>query len=62
MIENTKIIDMYHHNHSDIVLWNPYMDVADMERNEYKKMVCIETARINRPFEIKDFMGLKINF
>lgn len=62
MIENTKIIDMYHHNHSDIVLWNPYMDLADMERNEYKKMVCIETARINRPFEIKDFMGLKINF
>lgn len=46
-------IEVYHHHHSDVVTWNPGVELscsmADMPNEGYKTMVCVETARINQP-------------
>ena len=46
-------IEVYHHHHSDVVTWNPGVELscsmADMPNEGYKTMVCVETARINKP-------------
>lgn len=46
-------IEVYHHHQSDVVTWNPGVDLscsmADMANEGYKTMVCVETARINKP-------------
>lgn len=46
-------IEVYHHHHSDVVTWNPGVELscsmADMANEGYKTMVCVETARINKP-------------
>lgn len=46
-------IVMHHEGHSDVMLWTPWsnagMSPADMLANDYKKMVCIETSRIQKP-------------
>ncbi|MBU0631462.1 D-hexose-6-phosphate mutarotase [bacterium] len=55
--ENKRTVEIHHQNFSDVVVWNPYKDLPDMEEGSYKKMLCIETARIAKPFEKKDFMG-----
>ncbi|MBE5254621.1 D-hexose-6-phosphate mutarotase [Mixta mediterraneensis] len=46
-------IEVYHHHQSDVVTWNPGVELscsmADMANEGYKTMVCVETARINKP-------------
>ncbi|EZI31770.1 Aldose 1-epimerase [Pantoea agglomerans] len=46
-------IEVYHHHHSDVVTWNPGVELScsmtDMANEGYKTMVCVETARISKP-------------
>ena len=58
MTDGKRAVEVQHENFSDVVVWNPYQDLPDMAQDEYKKMLCIETARISRPFKKDDFMGL----
>lgn len=48
-----RTIEVHHHNHSDVVIWNPGVEqsrkMTDMPDDGYKTLVCIETARINKP-------------
>ncbi len=48
-------IEVYHHYQSDVVTWNPGPELscsmADMPNDGYKTMVCVETARINKPMK-----------
>lgn len=48
-----RTIEVHHLQHSDVVAWNPFAELAeqmaDMSSTGYKTMVCVETARINRP-------------
>ncbi len=48
-------IEVYHHYQSDVVTWNPgpalSCSMADMPNDGYKTMVCVETARINKPMK-----------
>ena len=61
---NNQIIDIEHNNYSDVVIWNPWIekskDILDIKSNDYKEFICIETARINKPLNNKDFIGLEI--
>ncbi|PIJ51632.1 D-hexose-6-phosphate mutarotase [Erwinia sp. OLTSP20] len=45
-----RVIEVYHHHHSDVVTWNPgpalSSSMSDMTANGYKTMVCVETAHI----------------
>ncbi|HCW97264.1 MAG TPA: D-hexose-6-phosphate mutarotase [Pantoea sp.] len=51
--QGQRVIEVYHHHHSDVVTWNPGVELscsmADMANDGYKTMVCVETARINKP-------------
>ena len=53
--QGQRTIEVYHHHHSDVVTWNPGVELscsmADMANDGYKSMVCVETARITRPME-----------
>ncbi|MEI9697993.1 D-hexose-6-phosphate mutarotase [Moellerella wisconsensis] len=48
-----RTIEMHHYHHSDVVCWNPWAELScsmpDMPNNGYKQMICVETARINKP-------------
>ncbi|WP_213993629.1 D-hexose-6-phosphate mutarotase [Sodalis sp. dw_96] len=48
-----RIIEIHHHNHSDVVAWNPGAELAkqigDIPDEGYKTYVCVETARVNDP-------------
>ncbi|SFN46821.1 glucose-6-phosphate 1-epimerase [Izhakiella capsodis] len=48
-----RVIEIYHHHHSDVVTWNPGPalsgSMSDMTANGYKTMVCVETAHISSP-------------
>lgn len=48
-----RLIEVYHHHHSDVVTWNPGVELscsmADMANDGYRTLVCVETARINTP-------------
>lgn len=48
-----RVIEVYHHYHSDVVTWNPGAELscsmADMPNEGYKTMVCVETAHISTP-------------
>lgn len=50
-----RVIEVYHHHHSDVVTWNPGVELAcsmgDMPNDGYKTMVCVETARISKPMK-----------
>ena len=54
-------VSIAHEHHSDVVLWNPWNECAtkfaDMQENDYTKMVCIETARITKPLQERDSFG-----
>lgn len=62
--ENERIINITHENHSDVVVWNPWKEgaekLADMQQSDYKKMLCIETARISKPLSTQDYMKVVI--
>lgn len=59
-----RTVTVTHDNHSDVVVWNPWSDLAlsicDMSNDDYLHMVCIETARISKPFGKLDSLGLRI--
>jgi glucose-6-phosphate 1-epimerase len=59
-----KTIHLSHEGYSDVVVWNPWIEhsseIADMDSEDYRRMVCIETARITQPFNIHDSIGLTI--
>lgn len=48
-----RIIEIHHHNHSDVVAWNPgaalAKQIGDITDEGYKTYVCVETARVNDP-------------
>lgn len=50
-----RVIEVYHHHHSDVVTWNPGVELScsmgDMANEGYQTMVCVETARINAPMK-----------
>ena len=62
--ERKRVIDVTHNNHSDVVVWNPWKEGAeklvDMHNDDYKHMLCIETARISKPLSIHDHLEVTI--
>jgi len=48
-----RVIEIHHHNHSDVVAWNPgakaAKNIGDMPDDGYQTFVCVETARVNEP-------------
>jgi len=48
-----RMIEVYHHYHSDVVTWNPgpalSCSMGDMANEGYKSMVCVETAHVTQP-------------
>ena len=65
LIDTDRTIQVTHHNYSDVVIWNPWIDgamqLSDMVADDYQKMICVETARISKPFGKRDTLGLVIN-
>lgn len=47
-----RVIEIHHHNHSDVVAWNAGAELArkisDISDEGYKTYVCVETARVNQ--------------
>ncbi len=52
--QQTRIIESRGFN--DIVVWNPWREgaaqLADMESEEYRHMLCIESAAVNKPISL----------
>ncbi|HDL8014504.1 TPA: D-hexose-6-phosphate mutarotase, partial [Yersinia enterocolitica] len=52
-----RTIEVHHHHQSDVVAWNPGAELSssmvDMPNDGYKTMVCVETARVNKPLVAK---------
>ncbi|MBI6530524.1 D-hexose-6-phosphate mutarotase [Proteus vulgaris] len=50
-----RTIEVHHYHHSDVVCWNPGAELAssmkDMSAGGYRKMACVETARIHQPLK-----------
>ena len=46
-------LDLHHEGNSDVMLWTPWkgagISPADMSAQDYKRMICIETSRIQKP-------------
>lgn len=61
-----EILRIQHLNASDVVCWNPWLqgaqNIADMQESDYKKMICIESARINKPLQESESLGVSILF
>lgn len=57
-------LHLAHQGHSDIVIWNPWLErsehIADMNKDDYCHMVCIETARITETFGKNDSIGVSL--
>lgn len=64
LVDGWRNLCITHHSYSDVVVWNPWdagaVTIPDMLDEDYRKMICIETARISKPFEIQDTLGLTI--
>lgn len=62
--DHDRIISISHENHSDVVVWNPWKEgvrkLFDMQESDYTKMMCIESARISKPFNYQDHLQVKI--
>jgi glucose-6-phosphate 1-epimerase len=60
-----KTIHLLHEGYSDVVVWNPWIErsaeIADMDSEDYRQMVCIETARITKSIECNEIIGLNID-
>jgi len=63
--ENEHSVSISHKNHSDVVVWNPWKEgtekLSDMNEDDYAHMLCVESARITKPFQSKDSLHLKIH-
>jgi glucose-6-phosphate 1-epimerase len=59
-----QTIHLTHEGHSDVVVWNPWIErsteIADMNPDDYRHMICIETARVTKSFENRDSISIKI--
>lgn len=63
-----RTIKLTHIAHSDVVIWNPWVDKAkatnDLADDSYNDFLCAETCRINKPLKLdpqqKTSYGLKI--
>lgn len=56
LIKDTyRTIKISHHNHSDVVTWNPWIEksksITDLADDSYHQFVCVETCRINKPIK-----------
>lgn len=60
--EPHRSVSLTHNNHSDVVLWNPWTTASpsDMKPEDYRRMICIETARISQSFRPKDHLSLTL--
>jgi len=62
--EKERTISISHENHSDVVVWNPWVEgsanFSDMQKDDYTKMLCIESARISKPLNCQDRLHVKI--
>lgn len=64
IIDLNKKVMVNHTNNSDVVVWNPWKEdsksLNDMTNNDYKNMICIETARISKKFDCQDYLSTDI--
>lgn len=62
--EPTRTLSLFHSHHSDVVVWNPWSEgevsLVEMQEGDYTQMLCIETARIFKPLEMSDRLGVRI--
>lgn len=60
-----KTLRLTHDGYSDVVVWNPWisrsLQITDMDQDDYRRMVCIETARITKAFELNDTIGFTMD-
>ncbi|MFF3212638.1 D-hexose-6-phosphate mutarotase [Streptomyces sp. NPDC002886] len=53
-----RIVALTHHDHSDVVVWNPGAELArgmaDVAPQEHLRFLCAETARVGRPLVAKE--------
>ncbi|OOF65115.1 hypothetical protein [Rodentibacter sp. Ppn85] len=56
-----RCIILEHHNASELVLWNPWHKATSaMQEADYQKMICLETARISKPLNFGETVGVDI--
>lgn len=64
LYESNSHTTIHHLNASDVVVWNPWVEtsaaLSDMVEDDYRHMVCIETARIHSPLDPKDSFGCEL--
>lgn len=62
--EEKRIVSISQKNHSDVVVWNPWKEgavkLSDMKEEDYTQMLCLESARISKPFESVDRLEMTI--
>ncbi|GKX62573.1 D-hexose-6-phosphate mutarotase [Pragia fontium] len=53
-----RSIEIHHRNATDVVTWNPGAEgasgMSDMENDGYKTMVCVETASVSNPVDVRN--------
>ena len=63
--EGDQTVTLHQEYCSDAVVWNPWEEgsrtLSDMHAHDYTRMLCVESARICRPFEKKDHLFLQIS-
>lgn len=63
--DSTTRLQLSHEHHSDVVVWNPWKEgsanLPDMDMDDYKKMICVETARISKPLACEDSLHVRIH-
>ena len=65
LYEHSSHVTIHHLNASDVVLWNPWSEApdtfSDILKDDYRHMVCVETARITTPLEVKEGFGCEFS-
>ncbi|OOF71129.1 D-hexose-6-phosphate mutarotase [Rodentibacter caecimuris] len=57
----SRQIILEHHNTSELVLWNPWHKATSaMREADYQRMLCLETARISKPLNSGETVGVDI--
>jgi len=63
--EHERTVSLFPKNHSDIVVWNPWIEGAkklfDMQEDDYTHMFCVETARISKPLQREDSLQVTLH-
>jgi glucose-6-phosphate 1-epimerase len=64
LTDTNRTLTVHHLGHSDVVVWNPWSQgtatITDMDDNDYRQMICIETARITQPLLPKNSLSLTL--